>query len=122
MRARERKASESYGFERATAPVFDVPKYDAPREPVEKIIDASAPLAPHVPEPEPAPAPSTGVSADDRFMSAFEDVRKTPPLETERFKPQDDIIDAYEVRSRYSVTEEEPLPVDDEPLEDIVIA
>ncbi len=123
MRARERKASERSIFERASAPVFDIPKYDAPRENVEKIIDASAPIKPPTPSFDPPPAPTLGISAEDRFMAAFEDLHKTPPpLETERFLSQDDIIDAYEVRSRYAVPDEPSIPVDDEPLEDIVIA
>ena len=71
------------------APVFGIPK-DEDIEPVEQIIDASAPIA---------PAPSPAQSIEERFFNAASEQPKTLPLETPRLK-QDDIIDAFELKGR----------------------
>lgn len=93
-------------------PSFDVPKRDVILEPVEKIIDASAPLYEQSAE-EPIK------SVDDRFMQAVEEERKTPPLETERFKPED-IIDAYEVRGRFTPAQDDDFAFSDDDRDDIL--
>lgn len=119
-RDRERRGAQAE-FERATAPVFDVPRPSRTRDfSVETIIDASAPIEPVAPPPPIVHGETVAPSPDDRFLSAFNEERKTPPLETERFK-QEDIIDAYEVRSRYAEPEPQPEPEEDY-REDIVVA
>ncbi len=119
-------------FERATAPIFDTHDRAVSREYVEPIINASAPVAQTVQPVQPA-KPQSPIIGDiqsspleDRFLSAFADDRASavgsvPPLETERFK-QEDIIDAYEVRDRFVASPEEPASVEDDALDDIVIA
>ncbi len=77
------------------APTFDVQRREIPLEPVEKIIDASAPLYSVDND------VVSDTTADDRFLRAVEETRRTPPLETERFKSED-IIDAFEVRGRFT--------------------
>ncbi len=93
-------------------PSFGVPKRDVVLEPVEKIIDASAPLYEQRAE-EPVK------SVDERFMQAVEEERKTPPLETERFKPED-IIDAYEVRGRFTPAQDDEFAFSDDDRDDIL--
>ncbi len=98
-----------------TPPTFGISRNDRPAPQVD-IIDASLPLEPETPEPEiTIPTPQTPVqtytpepiiSADDKFLSVFGNDKSAdyvPPLESEKFKPTDDIIDAYEELTKYGV-------------------
>ncbi|MDE6401317.1 MAG: hypothetical protein K2L54_01750, partial [Clostridiales bacterium] len=110
---RDRGYSEPRAPRMGFTPSFDVPnKRDVVLEPVEKIIDASAPLYEQRVEEQ-------SKSIDERFMQAVEEERKTPPLETERFKP-DDIIDAYEVRGRFTPAQDDDFAFADDDRDDIL--
>ncbi len=85
-------------------PVFDMPTAPSKLEPVETIIDASAPLV------DALNSALGQISSEDKTVRAAEEQTvfqepKVYPLETDKFKP-DDIIDAFEVRERHSVAPE----------------
>ncbi|MCH5166024.1 MAG: hypothetical protein J1G01_06450 [Clostridiales bacterium] len=104
----EERRNQRMGF----APSFDMPRKDVRPEPVE-IIDASAPIHTNISAFEPAPP------VEDRFMKAVEEERRTPPLETDRFKSED-IIDAFEVRGRYTPVQDEDNSLFEDDREDIL--
>lgn len=104
-------------------PSFGISKNDRPAPQVD-IIDASLPFEP---EPSPAPdpfTPSPVLSADDRFLSALRESNivadKVPLLESDKFKPEDDIIDAYEELNKFGgaiLAGEAPVPEQEEILD-----
>ena len=93
-------------------PIFGMSRNNAPVEQVD-IIDASKPLDPEPVEPtqpiiaKPEPIAPI-ISADDRFLSALHadetSTDRVPPLESDKFKPTDDIIDAYEELNKFGGT------------------